>query len=299
MFKNLMLFRIAPSWTATVDDIDRALSAGRFAPCAASEAQSIGWAEPRGIANGPLAEAVSGQYLLRLMIDEKILPASVVKRKVEETAAKIEQDTGLKPGRKFLKEIKEDVIQKLLPVAFTKQTAVDVWIAPETRLLAIDATSKVRAGQVITALVNSLGGFAVSDLLTRQSPAGAMAAWLLEDKAPAGFTVDMDAALQADDDMRTSVRYGRAPLDTEEVRHHIREGLLPKSLALTYDSRVSFVLTDTLQLKRIQFLDVVFEGNSNDSDDGFDADAAIATGELAPLISGLIAALGGEQAPLL
>jgi len=58
---------------------------------------------------------------------------------------------------------------------------------------------------------------------------------------------------------------------------------------------VSFVLTEGLQLKKLAFLDVVFEGASSDKDDGFDADAAIATGELSKLLPDLIDALGGEM----
>ena len=63
---------------------------------------------------------------------------------------------------------------------------------------------------------------------------------------------------------------------------------------MTWDDRVSFVLTDTMLVKKVSFLDVVFEGNKPE-DSGFDADAAIATGELAQLIPDLMAALGGEM----
>ena len=53
------------------------------------------------------------------------------------------------------------------------------------------------------------------------------------------------------------------------------------------------MLTDSLQLKKLDFLDGVFEGRPA-ADDGFDADAAIATGELRQLIPDLVEALGGE-----
>ncbi|MDX4958199.1 recombination-associated protein RdgC, partial [Delftia acidovorans] len=62
--------------------------------------------------------------------------------------------------------------------------------------------------------------------------------------------------------------------------------------AMTWDDRVSFVLTQGLQLRKVAMLDVVTE--SKDGDGGFDADVAIATGELSKLIPDLIDALGGE-----
>lgn len=57
--------------------------------------------------------------------------------------------------------------------------------------------------------------------------------------------------------------------------------------------RLSFVLTEGMQLKKVELLGVVMEGQ-NQADAGFDADVAIATGELTKLIPGLIEALDGE-----
>jgi recombination associated protein RdgC len=68
---------------------------------------------------------------------------------------------------------------------------------------------------------------------------------------------------------------------------------MPTKLALTWDDRVSFMLTEGLQIKKVSFLDTVFEGTKSD-DGGFDTDVAIATGELSKLIPDLIEALGGE-----
>ena len=67
----------------------------------------------------------------------------------------------------------------------------------------------------------------------------------------------------------------RHPLDTDEVRQHIATGKRPTRLALTWQGRVSFVLTETGQIKKIDFLDVVFEGraHTDKAGDAFDADA--------------------------
>jgi recombination associated protein RdgC len=53
------------------------------------------------------------------------------------------------------------------------------------------------------------------------------------------------------------------------------------------------MLTEGLQVRKLSFLDTVFEGTKAD-DGGFDTDVAIATGELVKLIPDLIEALGGE-----
>ena len=85
------------------------------------------------------------------------------------------------------------------------------------------------------------------------------------------------------------------------MRQHIALGKLPTRLAMTWNGRVSFVLTDAMQIRRLAFLDVELEraaaAPADRVDDGFDADTAIATAELRQLIPELLAALGGEMAP--
>jgi recombination associated protein RdgC len=51
-----------------------------------------------------------------------------------------------------------------------------------------------------------------------------------------------------------------------------------------------------MQLKKLTFLDVVFEGTAKGKADGFDADVAIATGELRKFFPDLLETLGGEMA---
>ncbi len=122
-----------------------------------------------------------------------------------------------------------------------------------------------------------------------------MAHWLKEQEPPEGFTVDRECELKACDESKAVVKYGHHPLDIAEVQAHIDAGKLPTKLALTWDDRVSFVLTEGLQLKKLAFLDAVFDDQDSDHDDkGFDTDVAIATGELSNLIPDLIEALGGE-----
>lgn len=296
MFKNVIMYRIGPDWSASVAQMEESLDSARFVECGASQEKSIGWIEPRGEAHGPLVEAVAGQLILKLMIETRALPGSVINRKAKERLAHIEATTGRKPGKKETREIKDDIKLELLPMAFSKESSVFVWIDPEAQLLVIDAGSQARADEVVTMLVKSLAGLAVTLINTKVSPTAAMSEWLITQEPPAAFTVDRECELKAADESKAVVRYTRHPLDTDEVRQYVESGKLPTRLALTWDSRVSFVLTEGMQLKKLAFLDVVFEGNSTGKDDGFDTDTAIATGELRKLLPDLLEALGGEVA---
>ncbi len=296
MFKNLTVYRVGPEWQATLAQIEEALAAARFSECGATQPQSLGWVAPRGTEHGPLVEAVGGQWLMMLMLERKALPSAVVKRRTDELTQQVEQASGRKPGKKQTKELKEQATLELLPMAFTKRSTLKVWIDAKQRLLMVDASSPARAGEVVTQLIKSLDGLTLTPLQTTESASVAMSDWLLTGEPPAAFSVDRECELKSEDEMKSVVRYARHPLDIDEVRQHISTGKRPTRLALTWQGRVSFVLTETGQIKKIDFLDVVFEGRvrTGKADDAFDADAAIATGELVQLIPDLIDALGGE-----
>lgn len=296
MFKNLTVYRIGPDWSASVADMEERLHKARFVACGLTQQQSSGWVEPRGIKHAPLVEKVAGHLLLKLMTEQRVLPGAVIKRRVEEITQKIEQETGRKPGKKQSKEIKEQAMLELLPMSFTKQASINVWIDPDQRLLLVDSSSQGKADEVVSYLVKTLESIAVGQLHTKQSAAAAMSEWLVSGEPPSSFTVDRDCELKSSDEMKSLVRYSRHLLDIDEVRQHITSGKVPTKLGMSWEGRVSFLLSDTMQVKKLTFLDVVFEGQKAASkDEAFDADAAIATGELSQLLPDLIDALGGEQ----
>lgn len=297
MFKNLILYRIgANSLFEDTHTLEAALQKAGFQPCGPTEQTSMGFVPPRGLAHSPLIETVDGNLHLRTRTEKRVLPGQAVTRRVEELAATIEEQTGRKPGKKALKDLKEQAVQELLPQALTVSSDIKIWISTKHKLLAIDAGSTSAAEPIVSALVKLWDGLSVHLIQSAESPATCMAAWLMDGVPPESFTIDRECELKSEDEMKSVVRYARHALDTEEVRQHLTAGKRPTKLAMSYKDRVSFVLTDTLQLKKISFLDLVFEGRDKPAkDEQFDADAAIAAGELGDLIPALIEGLGGEH----
>ena len=299
MFKNVTAYRIGPNWNASVADIETALASNRFIECSPGQDKSVGWIEPRGIAHGPLLESVGGQLIAKLMIETKAVPSAVVKRKAELQAQEIESKTGRKPGKKETREMREDILHSLLPQAFAKQSSVMVWINPKDRLLAIDAGSTGKADEVITQLVRALPGLDLNLLQTATSPQTGMAAWLLAtdpDHLPRSLSVEKECVLKSGSEDQPMVKYTRHILSTEEVRKHVREGKLPTQLALSWEGKASFVLTENLQLKKVAFQDGTEpEALSTEGEDKFDAYVVLSTGMLGPLLKDVIEALGGEN----
>ncbi len=304
MFKSASFFRIADDFVLPpLEALEEALQAARFLPCGATQPESSGWVAPRGNKSTALVEGINRQVIVRLCTERRPVPASAIKAAVEERIEKYKQETGReRVGAKIKKEFKEEAIVDLLPRAFTKQSSTTVWINPVNKFLVVDSGSLTGADKVVSLLVEALSslpgsaGLKAQPVQTTMSAAASMSHWLSSREAPVGFTVDRDCELKMPDDEKSSVRYSRHTLEIDEVAEHIAAGKVPTQLAMTWNDRVSFVLSDAGQIKKLKLLDVVLDGigDKGKDDDGFDTDAAILTGELSALIPDLLDALGGE-----
>ena len=295
MLKSLIIYRLSKDWAPNADLFEESLEREAFTPCGSTQALSVGWVPPRGDSESPLLEIIDGQWLLTLRAEKRILPASVIREALEERLDHIEQETGRRPGKKAQTDLKEQVTLELLPRAFTTSSHTCVWIDPKLGLLMVDAGSVSKADEVVTMLVKADPSINLHLLQSAEAPAACMGAWLMDGIPPEGFTIDRDLELKAADEMKSAVRFTRHNLDRADVRDHLTGGKMPTRLAMTWKERISFVLTDSMQIKGVKFLDVVFDGREKPAKDlAFDVDAALATGELSRLIPALIEALGGE-----
>lgn len=295
-FRNLTLYRLS-EFHLSAEELDEALAKHAYIACTDLEMSSQGWISPRD--GGSLVHSVNGQMLITLCIEKKLLPAAVVKEAAQARAAEIEEQQGYKPGRKQLREIKDAVTDELLPKAFSIRTKIAAWIDPANGWLAIDAPSSTKADALTGYLFKSIDKLDLVALRVNNAPVAAMTEWLATDSAPAGFTIDQDAELRATGEGRATVRYVQHTLEAEDVSRHIAAGKRCTHLAMTWNDRVSFVLTDGLTLKRVAALDVLKETSTAEqtADEAFDGDFLLMAGELARLLSDLLHALGGERAP--
>ncbi|OHC71201.1 MAG: recombination-associated protein RdgC [Rhodocyclales bacterium RIFCSPLOWO2_02_FULL_63_24] len=295
-FRNLQIFRLTSGWDYPTESLTAALHKGIFAGCGATDRVARGWVPPRGN-EGELVFSVEHQQLIALGVEQKLLPASVVRQYAQAKLTEIEAAQGYKPGRKQVREVIDQLEAELLPRAFVKRGLTYVWIDPINRWLLVDASSSTRADEVMEHLKLSLGDLPVTLLKTQLAPATAMTQWLAAGEAPGSFTIDRDCELRATAEERAAVRYARHNLDSDDVRSHIAGGKSATRLALTWNDRISFVLTEQLQIKRLAFLDLLKEDaerQSENADDLFAANFTLMCGELAQLLEHLLAILGGE-----
>lgn len=299
MFKSLDFFRIDSNWHLSAGRLEKELQTQAFVPCGATQTKSWGWLPPRGKKHGALLEAVNRQWLLHFCMEKKTVPAQTLKQKVQEEAARIEAEQGRKPGRKELRDLKDDLMMQLLPHAFARQSVCRIWISPEEHLLGVDSGNKSCADSALSWLMQAASDAGAplhaAPVVTRITPKDAMTSWLLDDGYLSDeFRLTGECELKGGDERASLARFARHPLETPEVRQLVQKGELPVRIGLDWKGRVNFTLTDALQIKKLKF-NVAVEQTEKDGDDDFDATVALETGDLLQVIDDLLMEMDGEE----
>lgn len=292
-FRNLQIYRLPRNLDNDIESLDNALAKSALHPCGPMEPECLGWVPPSN--SGAFVHAVNHQWLLALGVEQRLLPTSIVRQFANDRAKAIEEAEGRQVGRKELRDLREALAVELLPRAFVRRRNTYAWIDPLNGWLVIDAGAQAKAEEILEHLRKSVDGFPASLLKTTLSPSSAMTGWVAANEAPAGFTIDQDIELRSAEN--ALIRYTRHSLEGKEIREHIAEGKVVTRLGLTWNDRISFVLDEKLQLKRLSFLDILKEetdGQADNEDERFDLDFTLMTGELAHLLTDLVEALGGE-----
>ncbi|SFP94480.1 recombination associated protein RdgC [Nitrosomonas cryotolerans] len=291
-FRNLQVYRMT-NWNMTVAMLEETLSRHALQGCLRTEMQSRGWVSPRE--DGESFVHVFGQHMLIAFgVEKKLLPAAVINQFAKERIVEIEQQQGYKPGRKQIKDIKEAILLDLLPRAFTLRHKSYAWINPTDGCFIIDTPSTAKADELIEMLLKSIDSIGLTPLKTKISPSSAMTEWLSGDNELAAFSIDRDCELRGMDDEKATVNYIRHVLDSEDIAKHVKTGKQVTKLAMTWRNKISFILHDNLQFKRIAPLDILKEPTDTTAE-LFDSDFAIMTGEITQLLPDMIDVLGGEE----
>jgi recombination associated protein RdgC len=296
-FKNLALYRLPADWNVSASDLEEKLGQRTLQPCSPLEMLSRGWVAPSG--TGRLLHTVNQQHLIALGVEQKLLPASIIRQETAVRAAVLADSQGFPVGRRQMRDLKMRVTEELRARALNKRRTTRAWIDPINGWFVVDAGSAGKAEELVEVLRDTLGTFAVQFVDTQRTPHTSMAAWLTHGDAPGAFGIEQDLELQTADPNKATVRYVRHPLDGKEIKAHLTAGKYPTRLGLTWNGRLSFVLTEKLLIKRVEFLEMTKDtpdGGEIDKDEQFDIDFTVMAGELAKMLEDLVQALGGDTA---
>jgi recombination associated protein RdgC len=294
-FKNLCLFRLPADWNLAAAEFESRLEGRPLAPCGHFDMTTRGW-----VPVGPTARllhTVGRHQLIALGVEQKLLPGSIIRQEATDRAVHLAAEQGYPVGRKQMRDLKLQVTEELRARALVKRRVTHAWVDLDNGWFIVDAAGIARAEEVIETLRDTLGSFAAVPVDAPRSPQAAMAAWLALGQVGHPFNIDDDLVLKAADLSGATIRYAKHAFDTAQVRRHFAAGFVPGQLGITWNARVSFVLNDKFQVKRVQFLELEKESDvaeNVDPQEQFDIDFAVMSGELSQVLSNLLPAIAGE-----
>jgi len=294
-FKNLYLYNFEKEFPLNAEVLHDELTKKPFTPCSATQRESEGWIPPLGKNATSYTHASNGYILLSMARQERILPASVIKETLDEKVEAIELKENRKVSSREKKDLREDIEHELLPRAFKRTQKMDAWIDPKSGWLILNTPSGPRAEAFTKLLRSTLGTLPVTLPESETSPAVAMTNWLSSSKTPEPFDLGFECELKNQGDYKGSATFKQHDLTLDEVQTSLQAGKYAAKLALEWDEKVSFVLSEDLQIKKLKFLDVLEEQlNDNDPqshEEHMDIQFALMTGEISLMLKDLMRVL--------
>ena len=290
-FKNIHYYQCLETIPYDAEALVDALEDMVFEPCAKMLPLSLGWVPPMPNMNtAPLVHAANGILMFCLQIEEKVIPASVVREETQQRVKDIQEQQHRIVAKRERLALKEDVYHQLVTQAFSKYSRIYAYFDTQTQCLVIDTSSTKRAEQVTEILRKSLGHckLAVADT---EHLSSLMTAWL-QQSIPENFTVSSACVLQNTSDEKSLVRCQRQDLFSPHVQGFLKEGSQVIQLALSWQDQIEFVLKHDFTVSQIRFLeslqDLANHGDHETPEQRFDTDVVLMTESLRLFLKDLL-----------
>jgi len=298
-FKNLRIYRLTGELPCPPAELGERLAEHAFTPCGSQDTARSGWVSPMGPSASHLVHSAARFHLLCSRTQQKLLPAAAVREVLDERVLALESAEGRKLRKRERMDLKDEIIQTLLPRALTRSQLTRAFLAEERGLLLVDSASPARAEDLLNLLRDSIGRLPVKPLVPRHSPTEVMTRWLNGSRLPRGFSLGQQCDMRDPLHAANVVRCRQQELATREVRQHLEAGKQVSALGLGWNERLQFVLAEDLALKGVKFAEIVQKdaGVDEELDEAarFDADFVLMSLELDRLCGELIEVFGIEE----
>lgn len=294
-FKNVKAYRLTQPLALNDDELQTALNELAFRPCGSHESATMGFVSPLHDAgkNTLLYHQTQLRYWITLKKQERLLPSSVVNSELADKVAQIEAETGSPVGKKAQSDLKQEIITRLLPQAFLKNSYTNGFISIADNLVVVDASADGKAEAFLAMVRKALGSLPVVPLV-RHSLQSELTHWLT-DKPPAKIELLEEAEFKSTDEVGSVIRCKNQPLDSEEIQLHLEAGKLVQKVAFEFDETLEAVIQEDGSIKRIKFTDRIKEETQDIPKDEvaarLDAEFSLMSGEMCAFVTFLSDAL--------
>lgn len=259
-FKNIRVYRLSAPLPMDQAFIEKALSEYKFSPCTGQEAVRTGFSFPLHPSIKQYCHSQSHRWFFAVKRQEKVLPAAVVNEELTPRLEQAEQEAGRSLSRKEKQALKDDLIQSLLPRAFSRSTLTHGYYDSERQWLVINSGSAGKAEDVLGLLRKALGSLPALPWLDNHKLNQHLQFWLQHQQLPSNFQPGTEVELKAPDDEGAKVRFSNHLLSAEEVQTHLQDKLVTR-ISLQQPDGVRLTITDDAGIKQIQFPEVLLEKN--------------------------------------
>lgn len=292
-FKQIQLFQLTDSLRDSPEKFTEKLEPLAFRPCLPSMFSSAGWVSPIDEVGAPLVRTINGRMMLCLQIEEKILPAMVIRQALVEKIKKIELEENRKVYQKEKLSLKDEIIITLLPKAFSKLTRVHAYIDTQNQWLVLGTNNAKKIEQFLSMFKKSISENVHPYELDKLSPI--MTHWLKKQSLSSAFGIEKSCVLQDADQQSRVIRCQQQNLFASSIQSLLNDGCAVKQLALSWHDQVQFVLADHFSLSGLKYQDQVVaqagEMEAETKQQQFDADFLIMAGMLSNLLKDLLGVL--------
>ena len=290
-FKNIHFYPLAEPVNTTWETLEEQLEAHAFVPCPPQKPFTLGWVSP--IPGGQTLVHVAGDCaLICCQRQERLLPGSVVNESLQEKIDHIKHAEDRRVSRKEKQSIKDELIFELLPKAFVRTTQNHILLNFKTGLVAFNCASENRADELNSFLREAMGSLPCLPMANRTKPSPVLAQWLKDtDSSPEGFQIEPDIELSQQANSDAKIKLKNVDLDGEELAIHMAQEVMVKQVALEWKEKLTFVLNDKCQVKRVKFSELLTQAADDQGADDlasqYDATFAIMSAELLELYADL------------
>ena len=288
-FKQAHLLQMSAPIDAAL--LEKSLQDGEFTPCLASLPASYGWASPFNNDDAPLVHAANGYILICLQIEEKVLPASVIRKQLADKVKAIEAQQDKKLSAKQKRLLKEELTFSLLPQAFTKLDKVYAYIDTHNQWVIVDTVQKAKLEKFNELFKRCLPEHRLQPLNIKKM-APILSHWLLHDDQPQAFTIDKSCLLQDPNNTSRSIRCQQQELQVQPIRSLLMDNCQAVQIGINWQDKLQFVLADDFTLRSIRYQDELLslakEQYSESPEQQLDAEFFIMTESLTGLLQQLV-----------
>lgn len=271
MFKNATLYQLPTDNTIgklLFDAIDP-LKSVELQPVGTAELRSSGFVPVANDGRLAMQQPSIDAVLLQLGTEERVIPAATLRAAIRERINAYREKMGRTPGKRARDQLKDEVLQELLPRAFVKPGRCYAYLDLSAGLLVVDSASDKPGELICGKLRDALGSFAAETVFAGNPVTVTLTRWLLGTEHAAanllpytgehGFTLGDDVEIKDWLNPRAVVRVRKHDLGLDEIRELAKVGGKVTAMGLVFDGRVSFTLDESLKLRKIKFTDVVTE----------------------------------------